>query len=504
MRSKISAGACTTLGAVVIAGLLASSGCSRETQTPVAPAAPAPAVAEPVEAPSAEVRVASDDTKAMVAPIALYPDPILELVLQGAAQPGQVVLAVRFLDAHAKNASLAPDAAWDTAVIGLLNYPRVLGMMNDSLDWTTDLGESAASDLEGVQLAVQELRWSAYNTGILTSNEWQDVIVNGGVVAILPAKRDQLSIPEYDGAALLEAATPAAEAAPPPEGGFAPAPAQAPASAVAYASAPAAVPVSYGAPQSSFWSNAAIFAGGAALGGLVGYWIGDDDDDDDHHHGRGWNRWDDDWDRRPWRGGHNKIKIDGDVIINPARPGVGLRPNRPITRPAVVGGGRPGRPGRSVLPAPVVGKNKVPGRRPAARPATRPTRPVGIAPARPDVRPARPGREVKMPRPAEAKARPAPARRDVARVERPLAKPARAPEHRAGLSPDRSNPQVQRDRARGHASRQHAKATRPQPSLKPATRARPERSAFDRKSRGGGKHASKAAQRGKQSRGRRG
>ena len=57
-----------------------------------------------------------------------------------------------------------------------------------------------------------------------------------------------------------------------------------------YAAAPPVV--QYSDPSPSFWTGAATFAGGAAIGGLLGYVIGDDDDDD--------NDWDwnnnDDWD----------------------------------------------------------------------------------------------------------------------------------------------------------------------------------------------------------------
>ena len=45
-----------------------------------------------------------------------------------------------------------------------------------------------------------------------------------------------------------------------------------------YASAPPVV--QYSDPSPSFWTGAATFAGGAAIGGLLGYVIGDDDDDD--------------------------------------------------------------------------------------------------------------------------------------------------------------------------------------------------------------------------------
>ncbi len=511
-RDRIANGVQSGFALLLIGGLASALGCSREeaptAQAPAAPATPAAPAAPP--APAAQpTQVASDDLKNLVAPIALYPDPVLELTLQGSTQPGQVALAVRFLDRYAKDSSLKPDESWDTAIIGLLNYPRVLGMMNDSLEWTTSVGEAVAYQTDDVQQAVQELRWSAYNLGILASNEWQDVVVNGGVVAILPAQREQVSIPEYDGAALVQATEPAAPAAAPAAAG-APAPAPAaPAGGFAepmQAAAPvAAVPVSYGQPQSSFWSNAAIFAGGAAVGGLLGYIIGDsgddDDDDDDHYYGGypGWNQWDDDWDNRPWSGGHNNVNIEGNTIIRPARPGTSLRPSRPITRPVDRPGvGRPGqaRPGqaRPNLPAPVVGK---PGSgfagRPSTRPAARPARPgpAGVAPARPPVR--RDTREVSVPRPANAR----PVAKQPAAPSRPTAKPARAPERGGELGKLDSAPKTRQASARGQTSRAKAKPAASAQAKRPSKQS----SALKRPSSGGSsKRAASQGSRGKKSR----
>lgn len=517
-----------TLSLALLGVPACSGGESADTATPAASEAPveaeAPAAgegelaAEPLagEAPAADpdVRVASDDLRALVAPIALYPDPLLELVLQGAAQPGQIVLADRFLDDHARDPSLQPDEAWDTAVLGLLNSPRVLEMMSHSLDWTIQLGQAVGDDLEGVQLAIQELRWSAYNLGILASNEWQDVVVGDGVVAILPAKQDQISVPEYDGVALLEAATPGLSFA---DGGASYG--QVPAGGVVPAAA-TVVPVQFGAPQPSFWSTAAVFAGGAALGGLLGYAIGRNDNDDNW---RRW-RWYDDWNRRPWGPGWGSVHHHHHHYFRPAWPGQHVRPNRPIVRPrperpGYDRPGRPGRPGGWSPPPPIVGERPGrPGRPEGTRPGrpegTRPGRPEvsrpgvpdrvrpsdrpglgdggrpgvarpGVAPARPSRPVDRPSRDVSLPRPSTRPgvggegspgarpadrpiARPAdrptarPADRPTARpADRPATRPAQRPATRPSRTPDRggalarveSNPRVQQERARGAASR---------------------------------------------------
>ena len=439
--------------------------------------------------------VASDDLRAMVSPVALYPDPLLGLVLQGSTQPAQVVLAQRFLERYEQDTSLTPTTTGTTAWSVCSTIPTSSASMSDSLDWTQELGQAVADDLDGVQLAVQELRWTAYQGGVLRSNEYQEVVVARDIIAILPAQKESIAVPQYEGGDLLAASAPASDAFAQDSGGAHPA------RPWSCSSRPP-IPISYASPAPSFWSTAAVFAGGAIVGGLLGYALGDDDDDD-------WDDWDwdDDWDDRPWRGGYGgyrgDIDIDRNVNINnnfirPARPGTDLRPNRPIVnRPGGGFGNRPGdgignRPGgigdrpttRPARPRPIVGKpgsgfQERPG---AGRPrpggiAARPgKRPAGVAPARPATRPGtRPSRPVAMPRPGHAGARPghAGAARPAARpggsmpkrpearpamAQRPNARPGGSRDHAGALAKRGSPPQIQRERARGAASRRPAAA----------------------------------------------
>ena len=242
----------------------------------------------------------------LVARVALYPDPLLALVLQGSTLPLQVVQATRFLEKRARDASLQPDPGWDTSIVGLLNYRTVLVMMNDDLDWTETLGTAVVNQLPDVQAAVQQVRSELQAAGTLVSNERQTVTVDADTIRIQPASPEVIYVPIYEPvpqAAAVAAPEPAALAPAPVEVAPAPAvaaepaplaPAPAPvemapaavaAAPVAYA-APAptsyAVPqVSYSDPYASFWSHSAAFAGGAVIGGVLGYALNDDDDDDD-------------------------------------------------------------------------------------------------------------------------------------------------------------------------------------------------------------------------------
>src|SRR2546422_2370080 len=73
----------------------------------------------------------------LLAPIALYPDPLLAQVLLAATFPDQIDEADREMRASYDhyNVDYAP---WDVSVKAVAHYPAVLHMMADKLDWTTD------------------------------------------------------------------------------------------------------------------------------------------------------------------------------------------------------------------------------------------------------------------------------------------------------------------------------------------------------------------------------
>ncbi|MBK8210377.1 MAG: DUF3300 domain-containing protein [Rhodospirillales bacterium] len=217
-----------------------------------------------------------------------------------------------------------PDPDWDKSILALLNYPRQVRLMSEYIDWTEELGDRVVDDLGAVQAAVQEIRLAAYDAGFLKSDKHQKVELRDDQVRITSTDPKTVTIPRYDPAALLtaldtieeaddtseEIIAPPLPAAPALKQAAAPAPAPAttaeipaqgaaaPASATsAPAAPPAAAPsvappvIAYGEPENSFWSDAAVFAGGAVVGGLLGWGLTEAfDDDDDHDH---WD--DDDW-----------------------------------------------------------------------------------------------------------------------------------------------------------------------------------------------------------------
>ena len=111
----------------------------------------------------------------LVGPIALYPDDLLAIALPAATYPLQVVQAQRFLEARREDASLEPSEDWDDSVVALLNYPEVVELLNDDLDWTWELGEAVLAQQEDVLEAVAAFRERARVAGNLRSDDFQIV-----------------------------------------------------------------------------------------------------------------------------------------------------------------------------------------------------------------------------------------------------------------------------------------------------------------------------------------
>lgn len=94
----------------------------------------------------------------LVAPIALYPDDLVAIILPASAFPLEIVQAARFLEKRKQDKSLQPNANWNDSVKSLADYPDVIDKMNADLDWTADLGEAVVADQNGVLEAVQRFQ----------------------------------------------------------------------------------------------------------------------------------------------------------------------------------------------------------------------------------------------------------------------------------------------------------------------------------------------------------
>ncbi|MBT8101470.1 MAG: DUF3300 domain-containing protein [Gammaproteobacteria bacterium] len=138
------------------------------------------------------------DLEELVGPIALYPDDLLAIVLPASAYPLQIVDAARFLEALDRDPSLEPDPEWDDSVVALLNYPEVIELLNDDIDWTWRLGEAVVSQQADVVGAIETFRDRAYAAGNLKSDSYQEVSRDEGVIEITPVAEDVIYVPYYE------------------------------------------------------------------------------------------------------------------------------------------------------------------------------------------------------------------------------------------------------------------------------------------------------------------
>ena len=133
--------------------------------------------------------LSSGELEELVGPIALYPDDLLAVVLPASTFPLQVVEAARFLEALEDDPSLKPDEDWDDSIVALLNYPEIVALLNEDLDWTWRLGEAVVAQQSEVIAAVELFRDRAYAAGNLKSDDYQTVGHEGGAIQITLGSR---------------------------------------------------------------------------------------------------------------------------------------------------------------------------------------------------------------------------------------------------------------------------------------------------------------------------
>jgi hypothetical protein len=204
----------------VFAGLVA--GCGNKEPAPAASSkSDAPPAAVPADATQAQGQPpaplqattatwAPEALEELLAPIALYPDPVLMQVLTAATNPQEVLDAGNWLIA---NPSLDGDALDEAAqqvgftppVRGLIQSPQVIDQMCLNMGWTEELGQAYVNDQAGVMDAVQRLRVQAQEVGTLASSDKMKVETvappepsQPQVITISPPSPQVVYVPQYD------------------------------------------------------------------------------------------------------------------------------------------------------------------------------------------------------------------------------------------------------------------------------------------------------------------
>ena len=187
-----------------------------------------------------------EELEAILAPIALYPDELLAQVFIGSTYPLEIVEADRFVKAspNLKGDQLTKTLEsknWDPSVKSLVNFPSVLTMMSEKLEWTQKLGDAVIAQEKDVMNTVQTLRQKAQASGNLKTTSEQKVVVQEKTIVIESASPQVVYVPSYNPTVVY--------------------------GAWPYAAYP---PYSYAYPGYP-WGAGLAFAGGVALGAAWGY-----------------------------------------------------------------------------------------------------------------------------------------------------------------------------------------------------------------------------------------
>jgi len=169
-------------------------------------AASTPQEATP-SAPQAAALLPADQLDSLVAPIALYPDPLLSQTLVASTYPLEVIQLKQWLDQHKdlKDKALA-DAVekqdWDPSIQSLAALPEVVKQLADNIKWTTDLGNAFLAQQNDVMDAVQRMRKKAQDAGNLKSSEQQKVetkvVESKQVIVVEQANPQVIYVPSYN------------------------------------------------------------------------------------------------------------------------------------------------------------------------------------------------------------------------------------------------------------------------------------------------------------------
>ncbi len=173
----------------VMFSVMGLDGCSKKPE-PAQPAQTQPASQEQAPATTYAAPTA-DQLYQLVAPIALFPDNLVAMVLAGSTYPDQVSAAYQWLqqNSNLKGQQLTEAAnqqPWDASVKGLTQFSDVLNQMATNLSWTSALGDAYYNIPQSVMNAVQVMRQRAYQAGNLKSNQQQNVSVQNQAPGAAP------------------------------------------------------------------------------------------------------------------------------------------------------------------------------------------------------------------------------------------------------------------------------------------------------------------------------
>lgn len=204
-RSKVSTGIARRV-IVIVCALLMLPGDSLLSAIDQQPAASS-ASQNPPQSNQPDAKLSSQELDSLVAPIALYPDPLLSQTLVASTYPLEIVQLNQWLEQNKglKDKALS-DAVmkqnWDPSIQAMAAFPDLVKQMAQNISWTDDLGNAFLAQQNDLMDAVQRMRAKAVDKGALKTTEQQTVetkvIENKSVVVVQPAKTEVVYVPSYD------------------------------------------------------------------------------------------------------------------------------------------------------------------------------------------------------------------------------------------------------------------------------------------------------------------
>lgn len=213
-RSRISACMVRNITATLCAVLMLPGNADlwAMQQQPAQPAQqPQPQTQQPTGSSTPGAKISNDQLDSLVAPIALYPDPLLGQMLVASTYPLEIVQLYQWLEQNKKLKDKAlADAVmkkgWDASVQAMAVFPDVVKQMATNIAWTDDLGNAFLAQQNDVMDAVQRMRNKAVQKGALKTTEQQTVetkvVEEKTVVVVQPAKTEVVYVPSYDPVAI--------------------------------------------------------------------------------------------------------------------------------------------------------------------------------------------------------------------------------------------------------------------------------------------------------------
>lgn len=152
-------------------------------------------------------KLSNDQLDSLVAPIALYPDPLLTQTLVASTYPLEIVQLGQWLEQNKglKDKALKDAVSkqnWDPSIQAMAPFPDIVKQMAQNIKWTNDLGNAFLAQQDDVMDAVQRMRSKAVEKGALKTTEQQKVetktVENKSVVVIQPSQPDVVYVPTYN------------------------------------------------------------------------------------------------------------------------------------------------------------------------------------------------------------------------------------------------------------------------------------------------------------------